>query len=118
MLNSSASRKGYDCKICDFGMARTLEADQSHIITSQLGTVTHMPPELFQLDKSTKLSKKVDIYAVGMLIYHVVNGETPFVGLQPAQVVVQVAMGRKLKLPDTVPRDISSMYEKCVASEP
>lgn len=44
----------------------------TELLTSQLGTVSHMPPELFQLEDK-RLSKKADIYAIGMLIYEVVT---------------------------------------------
>ena len=40
----------------------------TELLTSQLGTVSHMPPELFQL-QDKRLSKKADVYAIGMLIF-------------------------------------------------
>ena len=44
--------------------ARVLEEGITTLLTSQLGTVSHMPPELLALDQK-RLSKKVDIYALG-----------------------------------------------------
>lgn len=34
------------------------------LMTSQLGTVSHMPPELLKLEDK-RLSKKADVYSIG-----------------------------------------------------
>merc|ERR1711933_277169 len=47
MLKSRPSRKGYACKVCDFGRARVCDSKTQQIMTKSMGTVTHMPPELF-----------------------------------------------------------------------
>jgi len=56
--------KGYTCKVSDFGLARVLDSGASGINTATMGTVTYMPPELFQLE-GCALTKKVDVYAFG-----------------------------------------------------
>ena len=39
-------------------------------MTAQLGTVSHMPPELLDFDDG-RLSMKADVYAMGILLYQV-----------------------------------------------
>jgi hypothetical protein len=119
LIKSDISRKGYTCKICDFGLARILEGEQCEIMTTQLGTVTHMPPELFQLERANiKLTTKCDICAVGVLLWQALLGKSPFAGLSPPQVVVQVATGHRLELPADTANTIKNIFERCTATDP
>lgn len=118
LVCSSSSPKGYDCKIGDFGLARVLEGERPYLVTTQLGTVSHMPPELFNIVGTIKFSKKVDIYSLGMLLYQTVTGTRPFSWLAPTQIVVQVSKGTRINLPEHIPQSLVDIYEKCVATVP
>jgi GAF domain-containing protein len=110
--------KNYVCKICDFGLARILEGENDGIWTNQLGTVTHMPPELFRMDCPLVLTTKADVYATGILLWQAICGKDPFAGLVAAQVVVQIAKGKRLELPPLTPPCIVELFQRCTASEP
>eukprot|EP00429_Kryptoperidinium_foliaceum_P056970 CAMPEP_0176097760 /NCGR_PEP_ID=MMETSP0120_2-20121206/49015_1 /TAXON_ID=160619 /ORGANISM="Kryptoperidinium foliaceum, Strain CCMP 1326" /LENGTH=531 /DNA_ID=CAMNT_0017431763 /DNA_START=1 /DNA_END=1596 /DNA_ORIENTATION=+ len=119
MASTDANRRGYICKVCDFGLARVLEGNTSAIFTTTMGTVTHMPPELFQLERSTiRLSKKADIYALGILLWQVVMGQMPFATMHAPQVILFVARGRRLQLDESVPEELCDLYRKCVLEDP
>lgn len=118
LIKTQVSRKGYVCKICDFGLARVLEGDTMDIMTTQLGTVTHMPPELFAVGQEVRLTTMADIYAAGILVWQVVMGEPPFAGLSPPQVVVQIVKGKRLKMPEEVNKDIVEVFDRCTAPDP
>lgn len=119
LLKSSASPIGYVCKICDFGLARILEGDSKGLSTAQLGTVTHMPPELFKLDEQdVTLTPKADVYAAGILLWQVVTGKAPWEGLNPPQIVVHIATGMRLRLPENVPGNLLDVFEQCTDPEP
>jgi len=118
LLKTQVSRKGFVAKICDFGLARILEDDVQAIATDSLGTVTHMPPELFSLDGKVRLTQKADIYATGVLLWQAFTGELPFAGLTPPQVVMRVAKGGRLKLPAEVPGDIAAVFERITGPDP
>jgi hypothetical protein len=119
LIKTDISRKGYTCKICDFGLARVLEGETCEIVTEQLGTVTHMPPELFQLEQSEmKLTTKADIWAAGVILWQTLTGKSPFEGMSPAQVIVQVAAGRRLQLPADTPDSVREIFERCCATDP
>jgi len=109
--------KGYTCKVSDFGLARVLDSGASGINTATMGTVTYMPPELFQLE-GCALTKKVDVYAFGVILWQLCTSSTPFEGLQPTQVVVMVAQGATLELPDTVPKQLARIFATSVARKP
>ncbi|CAK0866736.1 unnamed protein product [Prorocentrum cordatum] len=109
--------KQYVAKITDFGLARVLDNGASKINTATMGTVTYMPPELFQLEGSA-LTKKVDVYAFGVITWQLCTSGTPFEGLQPTQVVVMVAQGATLELPQGVPTELARVYRQCVSRNP
>mmetsp|Transcript_2630 Transcript_2630/g.6162 ORF Transcript_2630/g.6162 Transcript_2630/m.6162 type:complete len:829 (+) Transcript_2630:68-2554(+) len=118
LIKTQVSRKGYVCKICDFGLARVLEGDTTDIMTTQLGTVTHMPPELFAVGTEVRLTASADIYAAGVLLWQTVMGEPPFQGLSPPQVVVQIVKGKRLRLPAEAPDEIKQVFLMCTAAQP
>jgi len=118
LLKTQVSRKGYVAKICDFGLARILEDDVLAIATDSLGTVTHMPPELFRLDGKTRLTQKADIYATGVLLWQALTGEAPFEGLAPPQVVMRVVKGGRLKLPEEAPEEFRGLFVRVTAADP
>lgn len=118
LLDSSSSKKGYDCKICDFGMARILD-ENMELFTTQLGTVSHMPPELFQVDKEKiKLTPKADIYALGILMWVAITGAEPWPGMTAPQIVIKVARGGRMTLPPEIPEDWQCMYTRCTDFNP
>ncbi|CAJ1460051.1 unnamed protein product [Effrenium voratum] len=109
--------RDFVCKVCDFGLSRVLEEGKTELFTSQLGTVSHMPPELLQLEKKS-LSKKADVYATGILLYQALMGEPPYQGMSAAQVVLYVAQGNMLHLRPGVSQDLSRAFEQCTRRRP
>merc|ERR1739847_149800 len=81
-------RKGYVCKVCDFGLARVLDYGSTGILTNQLGCVPYMPPELFDVDNTPELSYMADVYSFGVILWQVVGGQVPWKGLSAPAVVV------------------------------
>jgi len=119
LLQSARTPRGYNCKICDFGLSRILEGASSSMLTSQLGTVSHMPPELFALDKELlRFTRKVDIYSLGMLLWQAVMGEYPFRGKTAPQIIISVANGTKMQFCSEVPESISKFFEQCTTNNP
>jgi len=119
LIKTMVTRKGYVCKICDFGLARVLEEDSTDIMTTQLGTVTHMPPELFAIADKVRLTAMADVYAAGILLWQALSGESPFKGLTPPQVVVRISQGKPLKsLPPEVPHGLCRVFEACTSRNP
>ncbi len=68
-------------KILDFGIARaidaqeqgaTLETRTGHII----GTIAYMSPE--QIEPTTLVDTRCDVYALGVILYELLTGELPF----------------------------------------
>mmetsp|Transcript_72490 Transcript_72490/g.169841 ORF Transcript_72490/g.169841 Transcript_72490/m.169841 type:complete len:512 (+) Transcript_72490:28-1563(+) len=115
--NPGPEEMSFVCKICDFGLARVLEEGINTILTSQLGTVSHMPPELLQLENKA-LSRKADIYAIGVLLYQAVLGTFPYKGMMVPQIVLWVARGNQLSLPAAAPESVKAVFNRCIARNP
>ena len=58
-------------KILDFGLSRS-ESDRGH----GLGTLAYMAPE--QLDPSLPIDARVDVYALGVMLYELLCSVRPF----------------------------------------
>jgi len=118
LLKSATNRKGFVCKVCDFGLARILDGQSQEIITNTMGTVTHMPPELFKLQEKCRLTMKADVYALGMILYQVISGQAPFSGFSAPQIVVYISQGKRLSLPAEFEReDIRELYSRLISTE-
>lgn len=109
---TSASAGGsFVCKVCDFGLARVLEEGITELLTSQIGTISHMPPELIKIDEK-RLTKKADIYSIGILLYELVLGDIPYRGLTLPQVVLRVARDAKLEFPPASDK-LTKIFQVC-----
>ncbi len=75
-----------DVKLVDFGIAKRVDEDQSMTRTgSAVGTPHYISPE--QVRGERDLDGRVDIYALGATLYHMVTGHTPYEGSSGAHVM-------------------------------
>lgn len=116
LLKSQQTRqRGYIAKICDFGLARSIDAEAG-ARTDSLGSVQYMPPELLAVGMGPpELTCKVDVYSMGVIVWQLCSGRPPYENLTPPQVVMRVIGGAQLKVdPESVPPDLVTLTEQCM----
>ena len=80
--------RGQRVKLLDFGIAKFLEgAARKTTIGMILGTPLYMAPE--QCEGSQELDAKVDVYALGVMLYEMISGHLPFGGDTTAAIMRQ-----------------------------
>jgi serine/threonine-protein kinase len=116
-------RSGSHALVTDFGVAKALNAAMpSSGITSTgvaIGTPAYMAPE--QLAGDPAADHRLDIYAVGLLAYELLIGQSPFSALSP-----QATMAAQLtrdpeplsNFRKDVPPALSAIIMKCLAKIP
>ena len=71
-------------KIADFGFARVVDSvDESSILTF-LGSPLYMAPQVLAKEK---FSSKCDVWSLGVTIYEILYGRTPFTAKSPKELL-------------------------------
>ena len=107
-------------KVSDFGLARRSDLDSLTLTAAKVGTPSYMAPEQ-ALGKANAFSPKVDIYALGALLYEMLTGRPPFRAETAAETQRQVVAedpAPPSRLNANVPRDLETICLKCLAKEP
>jgi serine/threonine-protein kinase len=112
-------RKDQDfVKVVDFGISKSLrasdEAEEQPRLTQTgmvLGTPLYMSPE--QARGDDELDARVDIYALGVIMYEAATGRVPFIGNNYLSVISQVLNEEAPPLRDLRP-DASEEFEAIV----
>lgn len=65
-------------KLIDFNIAKQLNSDTTSLLREDhpVGTISYMAPEAFQCE--SKMGRQADVWSLGVLLYYVVYGRTPF----------------------------------------
>ena len=134
-LTRSLSRPKVNILIDDSAHARltgfnmiTIASDQSAMTspTTAGGTIPWMSPELLYPErfglKTSHPTKESDCYALGMVIYEVLSGRTPFAPRKDPEVVYMVLGGERPARPqgaegEPFTDDIWEVLEKCWKSQ-
>jgi serine/threonine protein kinase len=105
-----------DVRIMDFGIASSVDTKGATLPGMMIGTPEYMSPE--QIDGS-QTDARSDIYSLGIIIYELLTGKTPFSGETPWS----VAFKHKNDLPHDprehnpgIPESMSRVILKCLIS--
>jgi WD40 repeat protein len=108
-------------KITDFGLAKQLDSDQAQTQANViLGTAGYMAPEQ-AAGKSSESDPRVDVYALGAILYEMLTGRPPFKGATWQDTLEQVRTQEPVhpaRLQPKVPRDLDTICLKCLEKEP
>ena len=70
-----------EVKLTDFGLSKVVDdgATRGVELTSQgAGTYWYLPPECFEVSRTPRISSKVDVWSVGVILYQMLTGKRPF----------------------------------------
>ncbi|KAI8462305.1 MAG: kinase-like domain-containing protein [Monoraphidium minutum] len=81
------------------------------------GTVTHLAPEMFRA--GTRITKAVDAYAFGVLMWEAYTSKRAYAGLPREAVIERVyKTGLRPRFPSTAPPAFAGLAEACWQSDP
>ncbi|AKJ07563.1 serine/threonine protein kinase [Archangium gephyra] len=112
---------GYRVKLLDFGIAKHLYAQAEDTPTQAgvlLGTPEYMAPE--QCGEGP-VDARTDLYAAGVLGYHLLTGQLPFSGRTTAEVLLahlRVTPRPAHELAPRVPAALSRVLQRAMARQP
>lgn len=104
--------------ITDFGIARLLDNATLTMSGSIAGTPAYMSPEAAQ---AQKVDARSDIYSVGVVLYEMVTGRTPYVGDTPLSVILKQVtdpLPSPLALNPDLPAPVDRILQKALAKNP
>lgn len=79
-------------KILDFGISKAVGFERLTRTGQVLGTPRYMAPE--QLAADHDLDARVDVYAMGVILYEALAGQPPFVAVSPSDMIVAILHGK------------------------
>ena len=105
-------------KLMDFGIAQILDTQRLTTTGQLLGSPAYMAPELIS---GKPVDKRIDIFALGVMLYQLATSELPFAGRNPAQVlnrILETDYKRPGEINPKVDSDLAAIIAKSLAREP
>jgi hypothetical protein len=105
--------------LTDFGIALLSETTNSLTGSAVLGTPSYMSPE--QIRGEGKVDSRTDIYALGIVLFEMLTGKTPFKADTPAQVMMMHLSNPTPRLPEgrnDLPESVNNILVRAMAKEP
>jgi serine/threonine protein kinase len=111
-------------KVLDFGLARFVDKGLLDNATKSLasvvdrtgltGTLPYMAPEQF---RGEHLDHRVDIWALGVILYEAAGGQVPFRGSTPFALSAAVLSDPPPPLPQNIPPGLVAVIQRCLAKD-
>jgi Tol biopolymer transport system component len=109
-------------KILDFGIAKLAHVKGSGALQpvsteagTILGTIAYMSPEQA---RGNTTDNRSDIFAFGAILFEMLAGSRPFVGLTNADVQSAILGSEPPDLPDSVPLELDRIVRRCLEKRP
>ena len=106
-------------KVVDFGFSKVLANDHGAAVTQPgmtIGTPQYMPIE--QLRRSKDIDGRVDVYALGVVLYEMLAGVRPYDGANYGEVSVKIATTGALSVAmyrQDLPHGLANVVDRAIA---
>ena len=104
-------------KVADFGIACMMT--KTNTMTKEaLGSVHYISPEQA---KGGRVDNRSDIYSLGVVMYEMITGRTPYDGESPVSVAIQHIQGGAMKpseINPAIPEALEQIIQKAMANHP
>jgi serine/threonine-protein kinase len=103
------------CKVLDFGVAKTETSELTQTGTV-IGTIKYMAPE--QLEDSASVGPVTDVYALGVILYECLTGDTPFSGNTAHETMLKILTGPVRSVRDRrvdVPEELAQVVARALS---
>ena len=105
-------------KVLDFGISKRLSGESIALTQREtmLGSPLYMPPE--QMRAPGEVDTRSDIWSVGVILYELLSGKSPFLAPSIGEVLIQVLEAEPPRLSTVVPRlpqGLEQVVHKCLA---
>ena len=105
-------------KVCDFGIAKVLDASVLTRTGVTLGTIGHMAPEQI---KGEPVDARADLYSVGVLLYRMLVGRPPYDSASRAVVMFQQARTTPVplrRIHEDIPYELEALTMAALSIDP
>jgi len=104
-------------KVLDFGISKTPATGAQLTATqSVMGTPAYMSPE--QMRSSRDVDHRSDIWALGVVLYELLQGAPPFGGDTFSSMVIKVVTEALPRLTVQLPGDLDAIVYRCLEKDP
>uniref|UniRef100_A0A0N5BTL7 Aurora kinase n=1 Tax=Strongyloides papillosus TaxID=174720 RepID=A0A0N5BTL7_STREA len=102
-----------NAKLCDFGWSIQTVKNRATFC----GTAEYIPPEMLIENEKVSYGKEVDIWALGILIFEMLSGETPFCCTSTKAILARVREGR-FHMPCDIDSDAKDLIRRLLKRNP
>ncbi|HVE41119.1 MAG TPA: protein kinase [Planctomycetota bacterium] len=111
---------GEQPKVADFGLAHLVESSPALTRSGAvLGTPMYMAPE--QIEGGREVTARTDVHALGILLYEILTGRTPYSGTTLPEVYASIAQNEPeplRRVDPTVPWELDAVALKAIEKDP
>jgi serine/threonine protein kinase len=104
-------------KILDFGISKaTLALEELTATQTVIGTPSYMAPE--QMKSGRAADSRSDIWSIGVVMYQLLTGRTPFMGESYAELVLKVGLEPPAPILVPLPNGLGDVVLRCLEKDP
>lgn len=117
LVDDDTNPSGWRVKVSDFGLARALEQDEvlhPKLQKDGIGTPWYMAPEQVLAARPKEVGTRADIYALGVILFELADGDVPFDADSPEAVRQK---HRKVDPPEVEPGWVNTVVHRCLKKD-